>query len=266
MKRVFIGTSGYSYDDWNINFYPPELDKKEQLRYYSRFFDTVEINFTYYALPYPHIFKKMSEKVGQDFVFSVKAHSSVTHTRDFKIEGIKHFIISLQPFIEKDRMGSILLQFPWAFKFSKENLKYLNRLREDFGELELSVEFRNISWLRKETIEYLKDLNIGFCNLDEPGLKGLLPPTSIITSETGYVRFHGRNEINWWRPKYSYQRYDYLYSREELAEWVPRIKKMAEGTKKTFIYFNNHYRAQAVRSAKILQELIDNSDISTSQN
>lgn len=266
MYGIFVGTSGYSYDDWNINFYPTGLDKKEQLKYYSTVFDTVEINFTYYTLPYPGIFKNMAEEVGKDFVFSVKAHSGVTHTRDFKVEDIEKFIISLEPFIETNRMGPVLLQFPWAFKFSEKNLDYLSRVRDSFEGLELCAEFRNISWLREETTEHLRSLNMGFCNVDEPGLRGLLPPTSICTGKTGYIRFHGRNNLNWWKPEYSYQRYDYLYTREELNEWVPRIKEMAAKTKKTYIYFNNHYNAQAVRSAKILQELIKNSDIHTSQN
>ncbi len=266
MESIFIGTSGYSYDDWNVNFYPAGFDKKEQLKYYSTVFNTVEINFTYYTLPYPHIFKKMAEKVGENFIFSVKAYSGVTHTRDLKVEDIRQFMVSLQPFIKENKMGSILLQFPWAFKFDLKNCDYLSRVRGSFGDLELCAEFRNDSWLKEETIEHLRNLNIGFCNVDEPDLKGLLPPTSIRTSETGYIRFHGRNNLNWWKPKYSYQRYDYLYNREELGEWVPRIKEVAAGAKKTYIYFNNHYKAQAVRSAKILQELIEDSDIPTSQN
>ncbi len=266
MESIFVGTSGYSYADWNINFYPAELDKKDQLSFYSTVFNTVEINFTYYNLPYPSIFKNMAEKVKGDFIFSVKAHSSVTHTRDSKEEDIARFIYSLQPLIEKNKLGSVLLQFPWAFKFSKSNCDYLNQIRENFKDLELCAEFRNRSWLREETVDCLRELNIGFCNVDEPRLEGLLPPTSISTSDAGYIRFHGRNDLNWWRPKYSYQRYDYLYNREELSEWVPRVKEVAAKTKKTFIYFNNHYRAQAVKSAKILQKLIEDSDISTSQN
>ena len=266
MHNIFVGTSGYSYDDWNINFYPAGLEKKEQLKYYSTVFNTVEINFTYYTLPYPRIFKNMAEKVGKDFIFSVKAHSGVTHTRDSKIEDVKKFVFSLQPFIEENKMGPVLLQFPWAFKFSEKNLDYLSWIRANFGDLELCAEFRNNSWLREETIECLRELNMGFCNVDEPGLKGLLPPTSIYTGKTGYIRFHGRNSLDWWKPEHSYQRYDYLYTREELIEWVPRIREVAANTKKTHIYFNNHYKAQAVRSAKILQELIEGNDISTSQN
>lgn len=266
MRDIFIGTSGYGYEDWNINFYPAELDKKDNLKYYSRFFNTVEINFTYYKLPYPQIFKGMAEKVDSDFIFSVKAHSGVTHSRDFKSVDISQFISSLQPFIESKKMGTILMQFPWSFKFSVKNCDYLKIIRENFKGLELCAEFRNNSWLRDKTLDCLTELNIGFCNVDEPDLKGLLPPTGINTSDKGYIRFHGRNKLNWWKPEFSYQRYDYLYNRRELAEWVPRIKKVAENTKKTLVYFNNHYKAQAVRSAKVLQELIEDSDISTSQN
>jgi uncharacterized protein YecE (DUF72 family) len=266
MRGIFIGTSGYSYDDWNISFYPAALDKKDQLKHYSTVFNTVEINFTYYTLPYPRIFESMSEKVGKDFIFSVKAHSGVTHTRDFKAADVKKFIFAIQPLIEEDKMGQVLLQFPWAFKFSENNLDYLSRIRDSFEGLELCAEFRNISWLREETVEHLKKLGIGFCNVDEPRLKGLLPPTGINTTDTGYIRFHGRNSLNWWKPEHSYQRYDYLYTEKELSEWVPRIKKIASNTRKTHVYFNNHYKAQAVRSAKILQGLIDSSNIPTSQN
>ncbi|MBA7508470.1 hypothetical protein ES705_00400 [subsurface metagenome] len=266
MRSIFIGTSGYSYADWNITFYPAGLDKKDQLSYYSTVFNTVEINFTYYSLPYPRIFKNMAEKAKGDFIFSVKAHSGVTHTRDFKKEDILKFVGSLKPLIEEDKMGTVLLQFPWAFKFNQSNCDYLSRIRENFRDLELCAEFRNNSWLREETIDHLKNLNMGFCNVDEPRIKGLLPPTSISTTSTGYIRFHGRNDLNWWKPKYGYQRYDYLYTAEELSEWVPRVKQVAKNTKKTYIYFNNHYKAQAVRSAKVLQKLIEDSDISTSQN
>ena len=266
MGNILVGTSGYSYADWNGNFYPEGLEKKDQLTYYSSEFNTVEINFTYYSLPHPRIFENMSAKVAGDFVFSVKAHSGVTHTRDIKKEELKRFTDSLVPLASRNRLGPVLLQFPWAFKFSTANCDYLSRIREIFGDLELCAEFRNNSWLGDTTISHLKNLDMGFCNVDEPGLKGLLPPTSIATSGTGYIRFHGRNSLNWWKPKQAYQRYDYLYTEEELSEWVPRVRELSENTKKTYIYFNNHYKAQAVRSAKILQGLMEDSDNSTSQN
>jgi uncharacterized protein YecE (DUF72 family) len=103
----------------------------------------------------------------------------------------------------------------------------------------------------------MKSQKLGYCNVDQPSLRTLLPPTDINTSGTGYIRFHGRNHSNWWKPKQAYMRYDYMYEQGELIEWLPRIQKLSSNTKRTFIYFNNHYKAQAVRSARLLQGLFD---------
>jgi len=266
MGTLFVGTSGYSYDDWKGSFYPEYLDKKDYLGYYNSIFNTVEINFTYYRLPNPYMFKNILKKVKGNFVFSIKSYSSMTHTRDYKQEDVKKFSDSLKPLIEEGRLGCVLFQFPWSFKFNKNNLNYLDKIRNNFTDYNLCVEFRHISWLNEETFKYLENSAISFCNVDEPQLKGLLPPTSISTSKTGYIRFHGRNDLNWWNHKYAYQRYDYLYSQDELAEWIPRIKKIEGRTEKTYIYFNNHYRAKAIKSAKILTELLKDNYTGTSQN
>ncbi len=265
MAEIFLGTSGYSYQDWNNIFYPEGLDKKEQLDFYGTVFNTVEINFTYYSLPGPSIFLNMSQKVSEDFVFSIKGFSKMTHTRDYTGDDLSQFKSSLLPLIEQDKFAIVLLQFPWAFKAGIKNLDYISRLKDGFGDIDICVEFRNDSWLKDPVFEKLKGLGVGFCNVDGPPLRGLLPPTEINTTNTGYIRFHGRNSANWWRPKQAFQRYDYMYTREELAGWIPRIKKVAGSTKRTVIYFNNHYRAQAVRSAKILQGLLEDSNITTSQ-
>ena len=207
----------------------------------------------------------MAQKVAEDFVFSIKGFSKMTHTRDYTDDDMAQFKSSLQPLIEQDKFATVLLQFPWALKASTKNLDYISRLKNDFGDIDICVEFRNDSWLKDPVFEKLRDLEIGFCNVDEPPLRGLLPPTEINTTGTGYIRFHGRNSANWWRPKQAFYRYDYMYSREELAKWIPRIKKIAGNTKKTVVYFNNHYKAQAVRSAKILQGLLEDNNIATSQ-
>lgn len=256
MSNLLLGTSGYSYSDWKGVFYPDELDKKELLTYYSSFFNTVEINFTYYIKPNPYIFKSMAEKVGDGFLFCVKAHSSVTHSRDCGKKDLQCFLDSLIPFMDSNKLGSILIQFPWEFKFSKPNMEYLKKLRGDFGDIELCIEFRHNSWICDEVFELLRSLKLGFCNVDQPDLNTLLPPTDINTTDTGYVRFHGRNAASWWKPGQAFMRYDYMYDENELSQWVPRIKKVSSNTKKTFVYFNNHYKAQAVKSARILQNLI----------
>ena len=199
----------------------------------------------------------MASKVPEDFIFAVKTHSTMTHTRDCAKEDYRSYIQALDPLIGSGRMGPLLMQFPWSFKYSKSNEGYLEKLREYFGELDLCIEFRHDSWIRDEVFEFLKQQKLGFCNVDQPALKTLLPPTDINTTGTGYIRFHGRNYSDWWKPAQAYMRYDYMYEQRELLEWLPRIKKISSNTKKTHIYFNNHYKAQAVRSASLLQGLFD---------
>ncbi|MGM0364917.1 MAG: DUF72 domain-containing protein [Actinomycetota bacterium] len=266
MGKLFIGTSGYKYSDWEEEYYPGGLDERKLLNYYSRDFNTVEINFTYYSLPNPSIFQNMAKKVGHDFIFSVKAPGSVTHSRKYKQKDIEIFLDSLQLLSESGRLGCILMQFPWSFKYSSPNVDYLLNAGKLFSGYNTVVEFRNSSWVNRSCLKLLHENNISFCNVDEPQIKGLLPPTGISTARTGYIRFHGRNSSHWWNPEHSYQRYDYSYSREELSEWIPRIKKIAASTEQTFIYFNNHYKAKAVKSAKRLIGLLEDYQIITSQN
>jgi len=266
MGKLFIGTSGYKYHDWEGEYYPPGLGGSETLNYYSKDFNTVEINFTYYSLPNPYIFHNMVKKVGNSFIFSVKAHSSVTHSRDYKQEDIKKYLDSLKPLVGTGRLGCILLQFPWSFKFNQQNIEYIQKVGKLFEGYNPAAEFRNRSWANKTTLKILEKSQISFCNVDEPDIESLFPPTGINTTQTGYIRFHGRNASSWWNPEAAYQRYDYAYSSKELSEWVPRVKKMVKATSQTFIYFNNHYKAKAVKSAKTLISLLEYNGIITSQN
>lgn len=256
MGRLYIGTSGYSYQDWKGDFYPVNLDKKDYLSYYSSFFNTTEINFTYYSLPNFFVFRSLLKKVEDEFIFSVKAPAIFTHTLRFDSDDVERFLKALEFIVRNGQLGCILFQFPWSFKFSERNLDYLKQVRSKFLEYSICFEFRNRYWLNDRTLGCLEDLDVSFCNVDEPDLKGLLPPTDVNTNEIGYVRFHGRNADSWWNHKYSYQRYDYRYSEKELLDWVPRIKKLVENTKATYIYFNNHYQAKSVESARILINLL----------
>jgi uncharacterized protein YecE (DUF72 family) len=258
VKPIFIGTSGYSYEDWKDFFYPSQVGSKDYLSYYSNYFNTVELNFTYYSFPSIHAFDSMCARVKnlEEFVFSVKAHSIFTHQRNYCVEDAKKFLESLKPLIEYSHLGSILFQFPYSFHLTENNLDYLSKIGEDFKGYEICMEFRNKYWLDTKVLSLLKSLNIGFCNVDEPQLKGLLPATDICTSDTGYIRFHGRNGQSWWEPENAFQRYDYMYKQEELAEWIPRMKNITEKSKKIFVYFNNHYKGKAAKSALMFAELL----------
>ncbi len=255
MSKILLGTSGYSYSDWNGIFYPEGPDKKDQLEFYSSYFNTVEINFTYYTIPDHRIFENMASRVPDDFIFSVKGHKSMTHTRDCSRDDWRSYLDALLPLMDSKKLGPVLMQFPWAFKFSKGNMKYLEIIKGYSGGIDICVEFRHSSWMREEVFDFMRNLDIIFCNVDQPQLKTLLPPTGISTASNGYIRFHGRNSASWWKPGKAYERYDYMYRQEELMEWVPRIKKLSSNTARTFIYFNNHYKAKAVSSARMLQSL-----------
>ncbi|MCJ7666307.1 MAG: DUF72 domain-containing protein, partial [Actinobacteria bacterium] len=156
MSKLLLGTSGYGYSDWIGPFYPEGLDKKGHLSFYGTFFNTVEINFTYYKIPGPHIFEAMASKVPEDFIFSVKMHSSMTHTRDCSPDDYRRYIDALAPLADSGKLGAVLMQFPWGFKLSASNMDYIGNLREKFGDMELCVEFRHDSWLTAEVLDFCR--------------------------------------------------------------------------------------------------------------
>lgn len=253
---VYLGTSGFSYDDWVGPFYPVGLPKREWLVYYAREFDTCEINSTYYALPQPSTLEAMARKTQQRFLFSVKAHRQMTHERGENAAVFRDFQRALEPLLEQGRLGCVLAQFPYSFRWSRQNYDYLQLLRERLGDLPLVIEFRNDGWLQPQVFDWLRRLNLGFCCVDEPALPNLLPPIARATARVAYVRFHGRNVAQWWEHEHAYERYDYTYSPEELSEWVPKIRQLDKEAEQTFVLANNHFRGQAVDTIRKLRILL----------
>lgn len=253
---IYIGTSGYSYDDWVGPYYPAELPKTDWLAFYAREFQACEINFTFYRLPEARILAAMADKTPQGFLFTVKATQELTHKREDNVDLFPKFVRALRPLIETDKFGCVLAQFPYSFYPSKESRDYLKAFRDAMAGLPVVVEFRNARWLTAETFAFLEENELGFCCVDEPRLKGLIPPIAEATSRIGYVRFHGRNAKKWWRYDEPWERYDYTYSREELEEWVPKIRDLEAKAEKTFLFANNHWRAQAVDTARQLRLLL----------
>jgi uncharacterized protein YecE (DUF72 family) len=254
---LYWGTCGFSYADWAGIVYPKGLKQQDWLRYYASQFNALELNSTYYAIPSPAIIKAMIAKTGEDFVFSVKANQEMTHQRPEKDRVFIDFIKMLQPFQDAGKLGCILAQFPYSFHFNRDNQDYIEMFRKRLDDLPLVVEFRNIQWIRPEVYTWLKSNNIGFCCVDEPRLPGLIPPVAVITSDIGYVRFHGRNSVKWWEHDNTYERYDYSYAEEELTEWIPSIKTINGQSQNTFIFTNNHWRGQAVDTIRQLKLMFD---------
>ena len=253
---IYIGTSGFSYEDWKGHFYPDKMAKKDMLAYYARSFDTVEVNSTYYTIPGQATFAAMDRKTPDDFQFVVKAHKDMTHADRPKQEVFDAFLGSITPLEESKKLGCILAQFPWSFKCTPENVARLREFKDGVGDLPTVIEFRNAQWVNEETFDLLRSLDLGFCAVDEPHLKGLMPPVVEATSNIGYVRFHGRNAKKWWKHDQAYERYDYLYTEDELAEWVPKVEDIDAHAQKTYLFFNNHYQGKSARNAKMFAKML----------
>jgi uncharacterized protein YecE (DUF72 family) len=253
---IHIGTSGYSYDDWVGPYYPTDVPKAGWLSYYAREFNTCEINFTYYRLPEARILAAMAKKTPDEFLFTVKASQELTHTREGKGELFDKFVRALRPLLDAHKFGCILAQFPYSFHPTTENRAYVQAFPELMRGLPVVIEFRNAGWLTAETFALLRENNLGFCCVDEPRLKGLIPPLAEATSQVAYVRFHGRNAQKWWRHDEAWERYDYSYSPQELQEWVPKIKELDAQSEHTFLFANNHWQGQAVDTARQLRLLL----------
>ncbi|MDA8210449.1 MAG: DUF72 domain-containing protein [Clostridia bacterium] len=253
---ILVGTAGYSYEDWIGTVYPEGIDKKEMLPFYAKEFSFTEVNSSYYRMPNRFMFYHMQAKTPENFQFVIKAHKSLTHEREDNEKQFTEFKEALKPLVEAQKFGCILAQFPTSFRNRDENRDYLKEFRDRLGDLPLVVEFRHEEWIDENVFELLEEEELGFVCVDEPQFKTLVPPEVRATGKLGYVRFHGRNYKKWWQHKETHERYDYLYSEEELKEWVPKVKKLAAKTEKTFVSMNNHYRGQAVINGRMLREML----------
>lgn len=256
--KILIGTSGYSYEDWRGYYYPVRLAKRDLLAFYAQEFSFTEINSTYYQLPGIRMMEGLAGKTPADFVFAVKAYQSLTHQRQGQIEeDARRFISSLTPLQQQGKLGAVLFQFPYSFRCREDSRQYLVRLKELFQDLPIIAEFRHYSWDQPPVWEFLRQLGLGYTCVDEPQLKGLIKPRAVRTSPLAYVRFHGRNAAKWWQHQHPFERYDYLYSKDELQQWIPRIRQLEAGAERVFVAFNNHYRGQAVQNARMLREMLN---------
>lgn len=262
---IKIGTSGFSFPDWKGAVYPKKLKPSEMLQYYEQElgFEVCELNYTFYRPPDPYTLERMARRVGAEFEFTIKGHREMTHEiwedkerTIFKKNKplFRSFAQGIEPLAAAGKFGAVLLQFPTFFKHTAENIEYIEKCKEWLKPFPIIIEFRNEEWLKKETYELLKKDRLGICVVDEPHLPRLLPYEPRSTSDLGYFRFHGRNKL--WYSAGSHERYDYLYSKKELAEFLPGIKKVEKQTKKTFVFFNNCFMGQSAVNAAQMRDLL----------
>lgn len=255
--KTYIGTSGYYYDSWKRTFFPQST--RDFLKYYAKFFKTVEINATFYRLFTQDFYKKLLERTPEDFRFFIKVNQTITHLRvDNAATEMRGFRKSLKPLLNDERYGGILLQFPYSFKYSKDNMKYLEKAIQSLP-VRKAIEFRNHSWNNQFVTNYLVEHGVAQVNVDVPLLDELFPPLEKVTSKLAYFRMHGRAINKWWNYKEPHERYDYRYETDELKEIAARIRKAMDDNpelEEVYIFFNNHYNAKAVKNAIQLADIL----------
>jgi uncharacterized protein YecE (DUF72 family) len=255
-NKIRVGPAGWSYTDWEKVVYPPHGSKFDHLAYLSSFFDTIEINSPFYRIPPPTHAKSWARRVSAnpEFKFTTKVFRGFTH-EDAKLEkeDLKAFRNYLDPLMEADRLGAILLQFPWSFKNSPESVEKLATLFEAFGDYPKALEVRHSTFQNPEFFDFLGEHDVAWVNVDQPLFDNSVKPDDTVTGPLAYVRFHGRNYEKWFAHQESWERYNYLYSEKELEPWVERIESMAKN-KDTYVVTNNHFRGQAIVNAGELKE------------
>jgi uncharacterized protein YecE (DUF72 family) len=262
---ILIGPAGWSYPDWEGIVYPHiKPHGFHEAAYLAQFFDTIEINTTYYSPPRPEVVKAWVDRVGfnPNFKFSAKLWKRFTHERNANLRDEKTFKQSLAPLVKGEKLGALLLQFPWSFKNTPENHVYLSGLIMQFMEYPLVVEVRHSSWNKPEVFGWLADLGVGFCNIDQPVIGRSLAPSARATAGVGYVRLHGRNYEHWFSEnEHPEERYNYLYSQAELEPWAARVQNIAQQAEVVFVIANNHFQGKAVANALELMRLIKNAPV-----
>lgn len=271
MPAFHIGTAGWSYKDWVPNFYPKQQTKDfDWLQFYAANFNCVEVNSTYYTYLSPKIVEGWISKVedADDFLFTIKLHQDFTHNRKYDKQRVKSLSENLTKLVQAERLGGILIQFPYSFQFNDANVEYIRRLNETFSNYNQFVEVRHSSWSDKAACDFFKELNITFCTIDQPEIGKAIQFEPVVTNDTAYLRFHGRNVDAWKKSlanfgkEQSYEqqseRYLYRYSPGELAEVLQKIRLIYDKVKKIFIIMNNHPQGNAVVNAK---EFMDRMEI-----
>lgn len=270
MPKFYIGTAGWSYKDWVPVFYPKnQTGGFDWLQFYSNYFNCVEVNSTYYAYLNPKIISGWLRKIEDvdDFLFNLKLHQDFTHKKDFDAQKIRAVAYNLDILLRAERLGGLLIQFPYSFSFNTPSIAHLNRLRDIFQNYNLFIEVRHRSWLNKKAMELFNRLNITFCTIDQPQIGEAIPFEPVITNDKIYIRFHGRNveawkkSINNFGKKQTYEeqseRYKYLYSPGELVEICQKIKAVHEKVKEVYVIMNNHPQGDGVANAFELIHLLE---------
>ena len=261
-RMIRVGPAGWAYRDWNGIVYPkPRPRGFDPLAYLARWFDTVEINATFYRPAAATVARRWLASVADHdrFRFTAKAWQRFTHARDAALTraDVAAAREALDVLHGAGRLGAVLLQFPWSFKRGDDERAWLDDVTRALADYPLVIEVRHASWNVPPFYRELAERGIGFVNIDQPLFARSIGPSATATAPVGYVRLHGRNAGDWFREGATVEeRYDYLYSADELLPWADRARQVAAVAREVFVVTNNHFQGQAVANAAMLQAML----------
>lgn len=297
MGEVHVGTCSWTDPTLieDGSFYPKKtMTAEERLKFYAEHFDNVEVDSTFYALPSEKVVSLQASRTPDNFTLNYKAFGLLTQhsvnpkalpktikmlvepslleqpylpfrtaTKDVLDLSFQMFASALRPAQWSNKLGAVLFQFPPFFTFSKENMDYILTCQEKLFDYRLAIEFRHPSWLseqsRRETMNFLRKNDLAYVSVDEPQYESgaTIPPIAEVTTDIGYIRFHGRNTETWFKKGISTaERFSYLYSEDELIEWTKKMKPIIYETDKTYAMFNNCYRNYGITNAQMMKKIL----------
>jgi uncharacterized protein YecE (DUF72 family) len=268
---VRIGVCSWADDGLLKHWYPRAVRTAEaRLRHYAERFDVVEVDSPFYRLPSPETAARWAERTADGFVFHAKASKEMTghEETDSRERAYAEFRASLAPLEASGKLRGILLQFHPRVKKTPEALDDLRDVADLLDPLVPLIEFRHRSWMaedeREHTLAFLEQNRLAYVSVDSPRTRAsnVMPRIAAATHDVAYIRFHGRNWKTWnKKTKTSGERFDWLYEREDLEEWVEPIARLAEERREVYAMFNNNRNDYAPRSAQVLRGLLDEAGV-----
>ena len=256
MTEILVGSAGWSYRDWAGIVYPDPPPKSfDELEYLARFVDCIEVNSSFYRPPTAAMSESWVRRTPDRLRFTAKVWERFTHDREpFTAADARLYQEGIAPLLAAGRLDALLLQFPWSFQDGPAARDRIRRAADALrGWAPLVIELRHTSWLA--ALDFLRGLELNFCNIDQPKSRTSITGTRIVTGPVAYVRFHGRNAKAWFsRGADRDQKYDYLYSREELREWEAAIREIE--AEKLFLILNNHFQGKGMANAFMLMRAL----------
>ncbi|MDT3697473.1 MAG: DUF72 domain-containing protein [Ignavibacterium sp.] len=265
-----IGTAGWSYKDWVPNFYPKNQSAGfDWLQFYAHYFNCVEVNSTYYSYISHKVVDGWIRKVENtdDFVFHIKLHQDFTHKRKYDEQNIKDVRYNLERLKKSERLGGLLIQFPYSYSFDGNSIQYIQKLKNIFSDVSCFVEVRHQSWNNNRALDFFKENDLTFCTIDQPQIGKAIGFNPVVTNDKAYIRFHGRNVEAWKKSLSNFgkaqtyeeqsSRYNYLYSPGELVEIEQKIKSVLHKVKEVNVIMNNHPQGDAIANAFELIHLLE---------